>query len=65
MGFSSPALTEAAGHVNQVHGVYLFGDHLVLLIVQGGKVDVRIPKHNRQAALWACHPRLFNVHYCC
>ncbi len=61
MGISFPALTEAAGHVNQVHGVYLFGDRLVLLVVQGGKVDVQIPKHDRQAAFWACHPCLFNV----
>jgi hypothetical protein len=52
---------EAAEHVNQVHGVYLFGNRLVLLGARGGKVDVQIPKHDRQAAVLACHPRLFDV----
>jgi hypothetical protein len=61
MGISSPALTEAVGHVNQVHGVYLFGNRLVSLVVWGSKVDIQILKHDMQAAFWACHPRLFNV----
>jgi hypothetical protein len=52
---------ETAGHINQVHGVYLLGDRLIMFVAWGGKVDVQISNHDGQAAFWACHPRLLDV----
>jgi hypothetical protein len=35
-----------ASHVDQHHGIHLFGDHLVVFIAWGGKVDIQIAKQD-------------------
>jgi hypothetical protein len=45
-----------AEHVNQRHGIHLFGDSLVAFDVRGGKVDVQIAKQmGRHPQGHACH----------
>ena len=57
----STALTEMASHVNQVHGVHLFGDPVLPLIPWVEEVGLEIPKEQGFAPSWALGPCLINV----
>ena len=57
--FPAP-LRNMAGHAYQRHGVHQLGNHLVSLILRGGKIGVQIPQHDGQASLRACLPLLFD-----
>ncbi len=58
------ALAEVPGHIDQVHGIHLFGDRLLSLRARSSEVEVQITYQKWMSTLWALAPSLVVIHQC-
>jgi hypothetical protein len=50
-----------SGHINKVHGIYLFSYCLLAFCVQGTKIEVQIANQDGMRTHRACVPGLINI----
>jgi hypothetical protein len=58
---SPHALAEVPGHIDEVHGVHLFGDRLFAFCARGTKVEVEIANQEWTCTRGACLPGSFDI----
>ncbi len=58
---SPRALAEVPGHIDEVHGVHLFGDRLFTFRARGTKVEVEIANQEWTCTRGARLPGLFDI----
>ncbi len=58
---SPRALAEVPGHIDEIHGVHLFGDHCFAFRARGTKVEVEIANQEWTCTRGACLPGSFDI----